>query len=237
MRRKPVIAIDGPPGSGKTTVSEAVARELGYKRIDTGAMYRASAVVAKSEGIDFSSGEAIADRIRSLSMDFVIYRGTQKILVNGEDFEDRIRSEEVGMWASDISKDLAVRETLVEKQRIMGASGGVVCEGRDSTTVIFPDAELRFFLDASAHKRAERRYLELVAAGKNPQFKNVFDEMIRRDIQDCTRDNSPLRLAHGVNYVDTTSRTPEEVARIILEEVKKGEWENTRRREENNRGK
>lgn len=221
MNRKPVIAIDGPPGSGKTTVSKLIAEKLGYKRIDTGAMYRAAALVAKRAGVEFVDEEVIAKLLGDLTIDFAIVPGGQRILVGGIDLEDEIRSEEVGKWASDISKVQAARKILLKKQKMMGAQGGVVCEGRDATTVIFPDAEFRYFLDASAYKRAERRYRELVSAGANPAFKEVFEDMIRRDIQDCTRDNSPLCLAHGVNYVDTTTLSPDEVARIILKEVKK----------------
>lgn len=226
MRINPVIAIDGPPGSGKTTVSKSIARELGFKLIDTGAMYRAAALVAMRGGVKFTDNPLLLKCLNAIEIDFLVVEGGQRILIGGEDVEDQIRSEEIGMRASDISKIQKVRRILVQKQRVMGASGGVVCEGRDATTVIFPDAEFKFFLDASVHKRAERRYLELVSSGESPTFKEVYEEMIRRDIQDSTRDNSPLRFAPGVTYVDTTALSPEEATQIIMEEVKK--WKEAR---------
>lgn len=230
MRQKPVIAIDGPPGSGKTSVSKNIARELGFKLIDTGAMYRAAALMALREGLEFSDNPSLSKHLGSIEIDFLVVEGGQRILVNDEDVEDQIRTEEVGMRASDISKIQMVRSVLVQKQRLMGAAGGVVCEGRDATTTIFPDAEFKFFLDASLHKRVERRYRELISTGKTPTFNDLYEEMIKRDIQDSTRENSPLRFASGVTYVDTTALSLAEATGIIMEEVKKSGWKNKGRR-------
>ncbi|NIO17501.1 MAG: (d)CMP kinase [Deltaproteobacteria bacterium] len=221
MREKPIIAIDGPPGSGKTTVSKMVANKLGYRLIDTGSMYRAAALVAMREGLEFTDSPELSKRLGRMEIEFRVGAEGQRIIVDGEDMEDQLRSEEVGMKASDISRVQMVRQILVEKQQMMGASGGVICEGRDATTVIFPDAEFKFFIDASVYTRAERRHRELVTAGESLSFREAYEDMIRRDIQDSTRDNSPLKIAPNVTCVDTTALSPEEAARIIIEEVRK----------------
>lgn len=221
MREKPIIAIDGPPGSGKTTVSKIIATKLGYRLIDTGSMYRAAALVATKEGLEFTDSPELSSRLSRMEVEFRVDAGGQRIIVDGEDMENQIRSEEVGMKASDISRIRMVRKILVEKQQMLGANGGVICEGRDATTVIFPDAEHKFFIDASVYTRAERRHRELETAGDSLSFREAYEDMIRRDIQDSTRDNSPLIIAPGVTYVDTTALSPDEAARIIIEEVSK----------------
>ncbi len=221
MREKPIIAIDGPPGSGKTTVSKMIAARLGYRLMDTGSMYRAAALVAMREGLRFTDSPELSSRLSRMEVEFRVDAGGQRIIVDGEDMKDQIRSEEVGMKASDISRIQMVRKILVEKQQMLGASGGVICEGRDATTVIFPDAEFKFFIDASVYTRAERRHRELETAGESLSFRETYEDMIRRDIQDSTRENSPLKIAPGVTYVDTTALSPDEATRIIIEEVSK----------------
>lgn len=221
MKEGPVVTIDGPPGSGKTTVSKSIAKALGFKLIDTGAMYRAASLLAIRENVPLDDALSLGKLLKGASIDFAFAGRGNRIVVNGEDVEEQIRSEEMGMKASEISKVTAVREILVEKQREMGAKGRVVCEGRDASTVIFPDAECKFFLDAQVHKRAERRYRELVTCGSTQTFRDIYEEMIARDIQDSTREHSPLKLAHGVRYVDTTALSCEDVTGLLIGEIEK----------------
>ncbi len=220
MKERLIIAIDGPPGAGKTSVSKLLARRMKWKLIDTGAMYRAAACVAIEKGLGLDEEQALSELLSGLSIDFALADNSQRIVVNGEDLEDRIRGEEMGQQASRVSRLLEVRRVLVRKQIEMGKAGEVVCEGRDATTVIFPQAKFRYFLDAQACVRALRRYLETEEIGMHGIFQDVYDEMIRRDIQDSTREHSPLRLAEGVRYLDTTGKSVEDVVDEILVQVR-----------------
>ena len=220
MKFSSVIAIDGPPGSGKTTVSKMLAGRLEYRLIDTGAMYRAAAWVAMREKVDLSDGKALFELLSGVKMSFVIRKGSQRITVDGEDLEGVIRGEVMGRKASDISKVTEVRKVLVSMQREMGEEGEVVCEGRDATTVIFPEAPHRYFLDALAWVRAMRRKKESPGEGETSSLRDYYEEMIKRDIQDSIRENSPLRFAKGVTYVDTTLITADEVVERIIRDVR-----------------
>lgn len=216
MTRKAVIAIDGPPGSGKSTLARELARRLKYRLIDTGAMYRASALIALRKNVPLDDAPLLKELLLPLQIDFKVKGEGQRITVNGEDVEREIRTEEMGMNASIIALVEEVRQILVLKQQLMGKEGGVVCEGRDATTVIFPLADFKFFIDALAWKRAERRYGEMVASGKSDDFVHIYDEIIRRDIQDSTRHHSPLRMADDAIYIDTTPLTKEEVLEMVM---------------------
>lgn len=216
-RTAPIIAIDGPVGAGKSTVAMAVAAALQYRYVDTGAMYRSVAWLAKSQGVDLRDERAVAALARSVSIEFIPANGRQRILVNGTDVTDIIRSPEVSDAASVVSAHPAVREGLVAEQRRLGASGGVVMEGRDIGTVVFPDADVKVFLDAAPAERARRRYQELVAKGVRVDFESLKRAEEERDRRDTTRAHSPLRRADDAVVIDTTGLTVEEIVNRIVQ--------------------
>lgn len=216
-RAAPIIAIDGPVGAGKSTVAMAVAAALRYRYVDTGAMYRSVAWLAKSQGVDLRDERAVAALARSVSIEFVTANGRPRILVNGTDVTDIIRSPEVSDAASVVSAHPAVREGLVAEQRRLGASGGVVMEGRDIGTVVFPDADVKVFLDATPAERARRRYQELVAKGVRVDFESLKRAEEERDRRDTTRAHSPLRRADDAVAIDTTGLTVEEIVNRIVQ--------------------
>lgn len=216
-RTAPIIAIDGPVGAGKSTVAMAVAAALRYRYVDTGAMYRSVAWLAKSQGVDLRDERAVAALARSVSIEFVPANGRPRILVDGTDVTGIIRSPEVSDAASVVSAHPAVREGLVAEQRRLGASGGVVMEGRDIGTVVFPDADVKVFLDATPAERARRRYQELVAKGVRVDFESLKRAEEERDRRDTTRAHSPLRRAEDAVVIDTTGLTVEEIVNRIVQ--------------------
>jgi cytidylate kinase len=215
MRSRPVVTIDGPSGAGKTTVSKRLAEAAGMIRVDTGAMYRAVALAARSEGIPWGDPVRLGTVARELDLSFRAVAGDPRVFLSGEDVSDALRTPEMSMGASAVSVHAPVREALVAKQREMAREGGVVLEGRDTGTVVFPDAEAKFFLDAAAAVRARRRQLEISPLGAQ-SFEEVLRDVLRRDVQDSTRENSPLRVADGAVYIDTTTMTVDEVVREML---------------------
>jgi cytidylate kinase len=210
-----VVTIDGPSGSGKTTVSKRLADRAGLVRLDTGAMYRACALAARRSGVPWGDARRLGELARNLDLSFRDASGKQGVFLGGEDISEAIRTPEMSMGASDVSAHPPVREALVAMQREMGRDGGVVLEGRDTGTVVFPDAEAKFFLDAAAAVRALRRYREL-GSGAGQSYEQVFRDVLRRDVQDSTRAHSPLKLAEGAVYIDSTVRTVEEVVEMML---------------------
>src|SRR5512135_562968 len=215
MRSRPVVTIDGPSGAGKTTVSKQLAEAAGMTRVDTGAMYRAVALAARSKGIPWGDAVRLGAVARELVLSFRTVAGAPRVFLAGEDVSGALREPEVSMGASAVSVHGPVREALVAKQREMGRDGGVVLEGRDTGTVVFPDAEAKFFLDAAAAVRALRRYLEISPPGAQ-SFEEVLRDVLRRDVQDSTREHSPLRVADGAAYIDTTTMTVDEVVAEML---------------------
>jgi cytidylate kinase len=215
------VTIDGPSGAGKTTVSILLAEVAGLVRIDTGAMYRAVALASRRAGIPWDDGPRLGEVARGMELSFRPVAGSVRVFLGGEDVSEAIRTPEMSMGASAVSAHVPVREALVAKQREMGEGGGVVLEGRDTGTVVFPDAEARFFLDAAAAVRALRRYRELGPAG-GQSFEEVLSDVLRRDVQDSTREHSPLRVADGAVYVDTTTLSAGEVAECILRRLPGG---------------
>jgi cytidylate kinase len=215
LRSHPVVTIDGPSGAGKTTVSKRLAEAAGMIRIDTGAMYRAVALSARCKGIPWDDPARLGGVARELALSFRTVAGAARVFLSEEDVSDAIRSPEISMGASAVSAHGPVREALVAKQREMAREGGVVLEGRDTGTVVFPDAEAKFFLDAVAAVRARRRYLEIIPPGGQP-FEEVLRDVLRRDVQDSTREISPLRVADGAVYIDTTTMTVDEVVGEML---------------------
>jgi len=216
VRARPIITIDGPSGSGKTTVSRRLAERASLTRLDTGAMYRACALAAKRAGIPWSDGARLGRMCAELDLAFA-GEGEEdlRVTLSGEDVGEAIRTPGISLGASEVSVHRQVREAMVNLQRILGEGGGVVLEGRDTGTVVFPDAEAKFFLDAVAAVRARRRYLEWVTGERKP-FEEVLREILQRDIQDSTRDNSPLRMAQGAVYIDTTTLSVDEVVERML---------------------
>jgi cytidylate kinase len=203
-----VVAIDGPSGAGKSTAGRALARRLGYAFIDTGAMYRALAWKAIEAGADVDSEAEVAELARSMAFEFV---GESGVRLDGVDVTDRIRTREVSVAASRVSRHPAVRRALVERQRELGRAGGVVLDGRDIGTAVFPDAELKFFVDADPRRRAARRHAELKARGVEADLEAIERDTVERDRADRTRADSPLVRAPDAVLLDTTALAPEQV--------------------------
>lgn len=212
-----VIAVDGPSGAGKSTAGRALAVRLGYVYVDTGAMYRALALRALRAGVALDDAEALARLARAARIELV--EGGQAVRLDGVDVTAEIRSPEVSTAASRVSAHPAVRREMVARQREMGRDGGVVLDGRDIGTAVFPDAELKFYVDADAAKRAQRRHRELRAAGVEADIEVVERETRARDVADSTRPDSPLTRAADAVLVDTSALDPEAVVERMLAEA------------------
>ena len=210
-----VIAIDGPAGAGKSTVSRRLAETLNYRYIDTGAMYRVIGVLAAEAGIDCSDGAGLAALCDRTDIEFVERDGRILTIANGRDLSAAIRTMAAAQQASKVSAVPAVRERLVAKQRAMGAGGGVVVEGRDIGTVVFPDAPVKVFLDASAEERARRRAVESPGGDTPAERARIAQEIAERDARDRGRAHSPLRPAADAVVVDSTHRTVDEIVEAL----------------------
>lgn len=216
MEHKLIIAIDGPVGSGKSTVARRVAEMLGYTHLDSGAMYRAVAWKALCENIPLDSPERLSAIASGARIDLVSRNGKQNVVLDGEDITDRIRTPGVSHAASVVAVIPGVRHPLVSEQRRAGEQGGVVMEGRDIGSVVFPYADLKIFLDASPEVRAARRQRELEEKGEPIEFDKVLDEVHERDRRDRSREMSPLVRAADAVVVDNTAMDAEETARVIV---------------------
>jgi cytidylate kinase len=214
MDGKIVITIDGPAGSGKSTISRLLADHYAYTYLDTGALYRAMAFRLWDAGFREVGPEAL-ELCRRMKLTLKRDNGSLRVWVEGEDLSDKIRTEEIGLYASRISAIPIVRQILLSVQREIGAGGGVVAEGRDMGTVVFPSAEVKFFLDASVEKRAERRYLELIGKGIPARQKDVEEDLIIRDRQDRERSVSPLLVPAKAVVIDTSEKTIPQVIDIM----------------------
>jgi len=220
-RKRLTIAIDGPSGAGKSTVGRSLAKRLGYLYIDTGAMYRAVALKAREKGLGTEDEEVLYPWASSLHITFVTKGEEIHVLCDGEDVTEGIRSPEISRLASDISKRKGVRDVLVQLQREMGREGGVVLEGRDIGTVVFPDADVKFYLDAEIGERARRRFSELLEKGRKVDFRETLEEVRQRDHNDIHRILSPLRKADNAILIDSTHRSVEEVVEEMVRIVEK----------------
>jgi CMP/dCMP kinase len=217
--KKPIIAIDGPSGSGKSTVSRTLAKRLGLQYLDTGAMYRAAALQAVTKGIDFNDGPALFKMCLELDLNFAPDGDNQKLFLGYEDITLKIRSTEMDMLSSKISAVKQVREAMAVMQRKVGSGGGLVAEGRDMGTVIFPDADYKFFVTASIPERAQRRYLERLGRGESISREVVEEEIRKRDEQDSGRSIAPLRPAQDAIIIDTTAMGLEQVIEAIVKKI------------------
>ena len=219
-QKKLTIAIDGPSGAGKSTVGKALARRLGYVYIDTGAMYRAVALKAREKGIVPDNEGELRQWVSSLFITFATEDKESRIVCNGEDLTEAIRSPEMSLLASDISKREGVREALVERQREMGREGGVVLEGRDIGTVVFPGADAKFYLDAKPEERARRRYQELAEKGVGVSLEGTLEEVMKRDHNDINRAISPLRKGEDAMFIDSTVRSADEIVEEMIRVIR-----------------
>ena len=210
-----IVAIDGYSSCGKSTIAKALAKHAGYTYVDTGAMYRATALYAKRAGVA-EALEQIIPQLKNIEIGFIQTPNGQHVTLNGEDVEAYIRTLEIGNLASQISTIKEVRAFLVAQQQSMGEKKGIVMDGRDIGTVVFPNAELKLFLTASPEVRAERRFKELKAKGENPVFEDVLRDTNERDYRDTHRAESPLRQADDAVVVDNSHMTQEEQMEHII---------------------
>ena len=216
-----IIAIDGPSAAGKSTLAKRLAKDLGFTYLDTGGMYRALALKVLREGIDIGNDGALTELIGRTAIDLVVTGGKLKVLLDGEDVSHEIRTPEVSQMASKASTLEVVRRWMLVLQRAFGRRGNVVAEGRDIGTVVFPDAEVKIYLDASAQERARRRVEELRQAGRQVSLDETLREMWERDKRDSERDLAPLRKADDAIAIDSTSVDAEALAQRVMQQIRK----------------
>ena len=210
------IAIDGPAGAGKSTIAKMAAKKLDFIYVDTGAMYRAMALYFLRREIDAKDEKKIAEACEHINVTIAYQEGEQQVLLNGENVNAFIRTEEVSMMTSNTSKYPAVREKLLYLQRELAAANNVIMDGRDIGTCVLPDAELKIYLTASASERAKRRYLEQKERGVESDLAQIERDIIARDEQDMNREIAPLKQAEDAIYLDTSDMTIEEVVTKIV---------------------
>lgn len=215
------VAIDGPAGAGKSVIARAVAKELGFIYVDTGALYRGIGLYALEKGKDTASAEEIVPLLDEITEELRFIDGEQHVILNGRDVNGMIRTEAVSKAASDVSAIPEVRKFLFDMQRNIANSNDVIMDGRDIGTVVLPDAELKIFLTAKPEVRAKRRVLQLAEKGITAKYEDVLDDILKRDWNDSHRETAPLKQAEGAIYIDNSdillADDIENVKRIVLE--------------------
>lgn len=214
------VAIDGPAGAGKSTVSRAAAKAVGYIYVDTGALYRAVGVNALRNKIDTKDKQAVAATLADISVDLVFENGEQKVLLNGENVSTEIRTPPASMAASDVSAVPEVRAFLFDLQRDIAARNNCIMDGRDIGTVVLPHAKVKIFLTASPEERAMRRYKELIEKGSNVNYEEVLEDLVQRDYNDSHREIAPLKPAEDGVILDTTGLSLEDSVNAIIKIIK-----------------
>jgi cytidylate kinase len=220
MKKRFVITIDGPAGAGKSTVAKTLSHHLSYIYLDTGALYRAVAYKMITVGILNENREQIEDLCSHIKINLKNVRGRMMVMVDDEDVTDKLRTEDIGLIASRVSAIPLVREMLLQVQREAGKNGGIIAEGRDTGTVIFPHADVKFFVDATIEQRVERRYRELLERGDSIDYHEIKRDMIRRDRQDRERNIAPLIPSADAVIVDTTRMSVTDVLETMILVIK-----------------
>ncbi len=214
-----IITIDGPAGSGKSTVAQTLAKRLGYRYIDTGAFYRAFTLKAMRVGVNMKDEALLKQLLQETKIELRNSEGGTRVFLDGKDVSEVIRTPDVTGNVHYIASRPALRERLVEQQRMASAGVSAVAEGRDTGTVVFPSAERKFYLDAGVEERARRRYLELLETTKGITYQGVLEELKKRDERDTSREASPLKMGDDFIYFDTTDLTSEEVVEALLKKI------------------
>ncbi len=231
MKKKLIIALDGPAGSGKSTTAKLLAEIIGVPYIDTGAMYRAATLKAMRAGVDLKNTRELIKIAKSASIRFKEGGGgKQRVFLDGKNVTQAIRRPELTKNIFYVAQEPIIRREMVKKQRALGSKSGAVMEGRDIGTVVFPKADYKFFLDADPTLRAMRRYKELLALGKKATLEEVSKDLKTRDATDINRKEGPLRPAKDAVRIDTTSLTIQETVDRILDTVKQAEGRHVRTR-------
>jgi cytidylate kinase len=219
MHKEMIITIDGPAGAGKSTASKMLAKKLGYIYLDTGSLYRALAYKVVKNKINLEDMEALNHLCSNISIILKNYEGQMKVYVDGEDVGDRIRTEEIGLAASRISAYAIVRQRLLQLQREAGRNGGIVAEGRDMGSVVFPNADFKFYLDADIKERIKRRHKELLGKGNSSELLAIQKDMETRDNQDSKREIAPLKPTSSSIIIDSTKLSLQEVVDKIVQQM------------------
>ena len=220
------VAIDGPAGAGKSTVAKAVAKEKGFIYVDTGAMYRAMALYILRKGLDTNDEAAIGSVLDEIEISLGYEDGVQQVFLNGENVSGLIRTEEVGMATSNVSKHKPVREKMVALQQEVAKTTDVVMDGRDIGMWVLPNADVKIYLTASSYERARRRHKELAEKGGTKTLEEIEQDIIARDYQDMNRENSPLVQAPDAIYLDSSDMTLQQVIDAILALINRKSAEN-----------